>query len=308
MTEQLIDIDTNDFSRDISPTIWDIENAEKLQFVSFIEKKIEEKFSKKFEYYEQLLLSLQEEHSNQILRLFKNLNETKSQLNETIQLLYEEQTQLTNALNELEYTKNELKSMNKIYIHANGKSAAALPNYCAGHLVYNKLDTSIQCDIIYPQFQDMPNLRELKLTGDWFEVNLNKDTLKFKLENITKLQIKWNHHGLYLKQDTYELRQDSTYRIDKLSYDTCLELNNLNMFPNLEHLIINLNHKHSRDVYNNTRAAQNIIEVIEYCPCKIKKITIIPEKNINSLFTGNLEPLKIFCSKNKIDYVIVKIM
>lgn len=49
MSEQLIEIETIEVLPKSNPTIWDIENAEKLQFVAFIEEKIEQKYSKKFE-------------------------------------------------------------------------------------------------------------------------------------------------------------------------------------------------------------------------------------------------------------------
>ena len=121
MTEQLIEIDTIEVSPESNPTIWDIENAEKLQFIAFIEEKMEQKYSKKFEYYEQLLLSLQEEHSKQILKLSNELQYTKDKLEETTQNLCYlqdlQEAQITNLLNELEYTKGKLEEQNNIIMN-----------------------------------------------------------------------------------------------------------------------------------------------------------------------------------------------
>lgn len=298
MTEQLIDIDIN-VSRNANPTIWDIENAEKLQFVSFIETKIEEKFSKKLEYYEQLLLSLQEEHTEHITMILENLNYTKSKLDETVQRLDKLENNNSNQLISIPVQNSNITVQN-------GK-CKYLPNYINGFLVYNKFDTAVHSDKIYPQFLNMPNLTELKLT-QWCRLDQYDNLKKNKLENIINLEIKWNDN-FHLKQD---ILPDSVFTsggsypngcVNKDTYDIYIKTNNLQMFPNLEYLIINLNYEQSRDGHNNTRIAQNIIEVIEYFPCKIKKITIILEKDSRWLFTGNLEPLRIFCSKNQIEYL-----
>lgn len=158
-------------------------------------------------------------------------------------------------------------------------------------LVYDKYDANIHCYKIYPQLLEIPNLTELKLST-WCGV-FPHDTLEIKLETVKKLEIKWNDGH------TISLIQVSTY-----SNELYLKNNNLKIFPNLEHLIINLSYEHNSDGHSNTRIAQNIIEVIEFYPCKIKNITINIEKDPRWLFTGNLGPLKSFCSKNNIEHVI----
>jgi hypothetical protein len=117
MTHELIEIDTSVSSQNYNQTIWDIENAEKLQFVAFIEDKIEEKYLKKFEYFEQLFISLKEDYTNQISKLTEELNYTKTKLEETNQHLYylqeEQAIQITNISDELHFTQNKLEQANK---------------------------------------------------------------------------------------------------------------------------------------------------------------------------------------------------
>lgn len=115
MEEQLIDIDidTNDISSNYIQNVWEIENAEKMQFVSFIEDKIEEKYLKKFDYYEKSLLSLQ-----------KELNDCKHALQETTEYVH--------------YLQNE-NNNKMIYIPVD-INANYLPNFSCGFLVYNKHD------------------------------------------------------------------------------------------------------------------------------------------------------------------------
>jgi len=153
---------------------------------------------------------------------------------------------------------------------------------------------------------EFPKLTELKLST-WCGVS-QYDKLEIKLESVKKLEIKWNVK-FHLKQDVLPdsvllAGNNLQYGVNEETYKHYIKTNNLKMFPNLKHLIINLNYEQSPDGHNTTRVSQNIIEVIEFCPCKIKKITINLEKDSRWLFTGNLEPLKIFCSKNKIEYLI----
>lgn len=75
--EPLIDTNTDDLLTAAPSTIWDIENAEKLQFIAFIQDKIDAKFSKMVDYYKQQLLSLKEEHSKQLVQLQTELDETR---------------------------------------------------------------------------------------------------------------------------------------------------------------------------------------------------------------------------------------
>ena len=299
MTEQLIDTDIIDSSPKLNPTIWDIENAEKLQFVAFIQEKMEENFSKKFDYYEQLLLSLQEEHSKQILKLSNELQYAKHKLEETTQHLCYlqelQEAQVTNLLNELEYSKDKLKEQN-IYIRVNERSKSKyLPNYRSGFLVYKKCDACIYCDKLYPQLKELPNLTELKLD---FWINIDK----LILENVKKVEVVWNT-SFHLKQDMINYPH-AQYSVNEETYRQYIKTNNFNTFPNLEQLIITLDNRNNVGGNTCIRVAQNIIEVIEFNPCKIREITIILNKNPNCLFTGNLEPLKTFCVKNNIQCII----
>lgn len=76
--EQLIDMNSNDLlTVGASPSIWDIENAEKLQFSTFIQEKMDTRFNQRFDYYEQMLLSLKEEHAKQLLKMQTELDETR---------------------------------------------------------------------------------------------------------------------------------------------------------------------------------------------------------------------------------------
>jgi len=299
MTEQLIDLNAFEISSNSIQTIWDIENAEKQQLINFIENKIEEKYLKKFDYYDQLLLSLQKEHFDQMSKLLDELNKT----------------------NEYLYNLQMKNSNNMIYISVDIENANYLPNYSYGFLVYNKYETKVYCDRLYPQLMEMPNLTELKLDfwGTFtdrfncnyynydscysFVKNVFKDNVGIKLINVNKLEIKWGK-GFHLKQDI-DKDFNYQYRTTEDNYKSILNKNGFMAFPNLKHLIIYLNNDVNFDYQtNNIRVAQGIVELIEFYPCKINKITIILEKEKRLEFIGSLEPLRLFASNNRIECLI----
>ena len=84
MSDSLIELDEMHNSSELNQTIWDIENAEKLQFASFIEDKIENKYLKKFDYFEQLLLSMQSEYNHKILKLSHELTLANEKANHSL--------------------------------------------------------------------------------------------------------------------------------------------------------------------------------------------------------------------------------
>jgi hypothetical protein len=280
MEEQLIEFD---ISSNNIPTIWDIENAEKIQFISFIEDKIEDKYSKKFDYYEQLLLSLQKEHSNQISTLVEELNYVNRVLYETKEYIKD----LQNKNTEMIYIPTHI--YNNPLPNYIGSNYHLIETY--GMLVYNKHNTTtVYCDKFYPQLCELPNLTELKLDNFNLEGNFYEKHC-IKSPNVKKLEISWVFR--YIKQDI-DRGIDYPYHTCKDGYEYAMKWNVLHIFPNLEHLVINLNNS-VNTTPNETRVSQSIVELIEYCPCNINKITI---KNDN--FTGNLEPLKTYTSNNGI--------
>ena len=282
MTEQLLDLDTLNVAN-TRPTIWDIENAEKQQFISFIEAKMEEKYLNQLKHYEQLLTFMQEEHTSQMSVLLYELNETKHKLDET------------------KHKLDEVVNNNKtIYIPIDKTVGQYFPNYHSGNLVFDKYDTKVHCNKIVPQLMEMPNLEELKLNS--YEVEYY-DKLEITLKNVKQLEIKWNT-CFHLKQDMMNYPH-AQHSVNKETYNQYIKTNNFKPFPNLEHLIIaNLSNQYNYDV-NNKRVSQNIIEIIEYYPCKINKITISLNKHPSHQFTGNLEHLQTFCSQNNIEYIVL---
>jgi len=175
MTEQLIEMDTIENLLESNQTIWDIENAEKLQLIAFIEEKIEQKYSKKFEYYEQLLLSLQDEYTNKLSKVIKELKYTKTKLEETTQHLC--------------YLQDELKESNKDFILIGWGGDYDSPIIVPKNVTWSHYEIGNPYDIglvgllrsfasiggkrlyiILSQLYKLPNIRNLDLYKDLLQV------------------------------------------------------------------------------------------------------------------------------------------
>jgi len=301
MEEQLIEIEfnTNDVSSNNVPTIWDIENSEKIQFINFIEQKMEEKYSKKFDYYEQLLLSQQKEYTNQISALVGELDYMLRVSGEMEERINDLQNNNKNKMIYIPFQHNDEKLPNYV---GNGRYRTNGPyEDRRGMLVYDKYDTTtVYCDKFYPQLCELPNLTELKLDdcmvyGTFYEEHF------IKLISVKKLEITYTKRDIFTGYGKDAYCNYCKYPV-KCTYEDTMKMYVLNIFPNLEHLIINLKivrlQNYPETVSNETIVAQALVKLIEYHPCNINKITI---KNRN--YPGNLELLKTYASNNGIEFV-----
>lgn len=215
MTEdQLIEIDNTLNMQFSTPTIWDIENAQKLEFIAFMEDKIEKKIMKKFDYYEQMLLSLQQENEKQISILKNELNYTKDEL----EITREKLCHLLNQLdNEFVFIKDD--SVKGISVKRN--------------------ITKLECPSLSYEISKLTNLRELILIKchGWYIADDN-----LLLPNIINLTILTHFNSCYLKSQIGRITDQETY-------NDGIQKNILRLFPNLKKLTINAGfHLHDDEI------------------------------------------------------------